>query len=66
MGEPAGSLIDKLRDLQPELVREVEAFVDRLRGCEERRKALPDVAALSQKTFAETWDNDEDSVYDAL
>ena len=58
-------LIDKLKELPPQRLAEVEDFVDFLRTREERRLTQT-TAKASEAVFAKTWENDEDSAYDRL
>lgn len=59
------ALLDKLRELPPDRLAEVEDFVDFLCQKEERR-LLGSVTSLSQASFARVWDNPEDAAYDQL
>jgi hypothetical protein len=59
------TLIEKIRNLPPEKVAEVEEFVDLLRTSNDR--SLTSAASkLSEDAFARVWDNPEDAVYDRL
>lgn len=58
-------LIDKLKELPPQRLAEVEDFVDFLRTLEERRSTQA-AAKASEPAFAKAWDNDEDAAYDQL
>lgn len=58
-------LIDKLKELPPQKLAEVEDFVDFLRIREERRLTQA-AAKASEPVFAKVWDNDEDAAYDRL
>jgi hypothetical protein len=58
-------LIDKLKELPPQRLAEVENFVDFLRTREERR--LTRVTGMtSESAFAKVWENDEVAAYDRL
>lgn len=59
-------LIQKLRDLPPERLAEVEDFVDFLRQRDDDRRLTQAAARLSEASFKKIWDNDEDAVYDDL
>ena len=59
-------LIQKLRDLPPERLAEVEDFVDFLRQRDDDRHLTQAAARLSGASFQKVWDNDEDAVYDDL
>ncbi len=58
-------LIDKLKELPPQRLAEVEDFVDFLRTRDERGLTLAATQA-SEPSFAKVWDNDEDAAYDRL
>ena len=60
------ALIQKLRDLPPERLAEVEDFVDFLRQRDDDRSLSEAAARLSEGAFQKIWDNDEDAVYDDL
>ena len=59
-------LIEKLKDLPPEKLAEVEDFVDFLRERGEARKFTHASALLSEPAFAKAWDNDSDAEHDRL
>lgn len=60
------TILDKLRQLPPERVAEVEDFVDflRMRGVDERLARAASKA--SEPAFARVWDNPDDAAYDTL
>jgi hypothetical protein len=58
-------LIEKIRNLPPERVAEVEDFVDFIAQRDERR-LVQAASNLSKEAFSRVWDNEEDSVYDRL
>lgn len=58
-------LIEKIKNLSPERVAEVEDFVDFIAQRDERR-LVQAATKLSEDSFREVWDNEEDSVYDQL
>lgn len=66
MSTPEQTLIEKLRQLPPERLEEVEDFVDFLRAREEERALVQSAGRISASAFAQVWDNPEDAVYDAL
>ena len=66
MSTTAQSLIDKLHQLPPERLEEVEDFVDFLRAREDDRSLVQVAGQLSEQAFARVWDNPEDAAYDAL
>lgn len=61
------ALLEKLRQLAPEQVVEVEHFVDLLaqRQAEEHRLAHA-ASRLAEPAFAHVWDNPDDADYDRL
>ena len=56
-------LIEKIRNLLPERIAEVEDFIDFIAQRDERR-LVKAAAKLSEDAFSKVWDNEEDSVYD--
>ena len=58
-------LIEKIRNLTPERIAEVEDFIDFIAQRDERR-LVQAAAKLSEDAFSKVWDNEEDSVYDQL
>ena len=58
-------LIEKIKNLPPERIAEVEDFVDFIAQRDERR-LVQAATKLSEDSFREVWDNEEDSVYDQL
>lgn len=60
------TLIDKIRQLPPQRMAEVEDFVDFLRAREDERPLTPDAAKPSEPSFAKVWDNDDDAAYDRM
>lgn len=59
-------LIEKIRDLPPEKVAEVEDFVDFLRRRDEDRRLVKAASKLSENAFQKVWDNPDDAEYDRL
>ena len=59
-------LIDKIKQLPPQRMAEVEDFVDFLRAREDDQRLTQAAAQASQPSFAQVWDNDEDAAYDRL
>jgi hypothetical protein len=58
-------LIEKISNLPPERIAEVEDFVDFIAQRDERG-LVQAAAKLSEDSFRQVWDNQEDSVYDEL
>jgi len=59
-------LIQKIRNLPPDKITEVEDFVDFLLEKNDRILLNRAAAKLSETAFAKIWDNDEDASYDQL
>lgn len=62
--EPA--LIEKLKQLPPHKVAEVEDFIDFLRAREDDRRLTQATSKTAEASFAKVWDNEEDAAYDRL
>lgn len=58
------TLIDKLDQLPPERVAEVEDFIDFLRTRDKDRGLMQAAAKTAQASFAKVWDNPDDAAYD--
>ncbi|MDN5872421.1 MAG: DUF2281 domain-containing protein [Nitrococcus sp.] len=56
----------KLEQLAPERLAEVEDFIDFLRERDQNRHLRRDYAQASEAAFARVWGNDEDAIYDEL
>ena len=59
-------LIEKIKQLPPQRMAEVEDFVDFLRAREDDQRFNQAAAQASQPSFARVWDNDDDAAYDRL
>ncbi len=59
------TLIEKIEELPPEKIAEVEDFVDFLNQ-REHRHLVHAFARLSEDSFARIWDNPIDAEYDKL
>jgi hypothetical protein len=59
-------LIEKMKQLPPQRLAEVEDFVDFLRTREEEQRLTQAAAKASEASFAAVWNNDEDAAYDHL
>ena len=59
-------LIDKIKQLPPQRMAEVEDFVDFLRSREDEQRLTHAAVAASEASFAQGWDNDEDAAYDRM
>jgi pseudouridine kinase len=59
-------LIEKITQLPPQRMAEVEDFVDFLRAREDEQRLTHATAKASEASFAQVWDNDEDAAYDCM
>ena len=59
-------LLEKIRNLAPERVAEVEDFVDFLRLRDEEANLTHATMKLSEEAFRRVWDNPDDAEYDRL
>ncbi len=59
-------LIEKINQLPPQRMAEVEDFVDFLRARADDERLTQAAANTSEPSFAAVWDNDEDAAYDRL
>jgi ABC-type glycerol-3-phosphate transport system substrate-binding protein len=64
MSTPYQALLDKIKQLPPQRMAEVEDFVDFLRSREEDRRLVSAASKASAPSFAQVWDNDDDAAYD--
>lgn len=66
MNAPEQSLFDKIKQLPPRRLAEVEDFVDFLRERDAEQGLTQAAARASEPSFAHVWDNQEDAVYDQM
>lgn len=66
MNAPEQILFDKIKQLSPQRLAEVEDFVDFLRALEDDRRLAHAAAQASEASFVQVWDNDEDAAYDRM
>ena len=59
-------LIEKIKQLPPQRMAEVEDFIDFLRAGEDEQRLTHGASRASEASFAQVWDNDEDAVYDRV
>ena len=59
------TLIEKIKSLPPERIKEVEDFVDFIAQRDDRRLVQAAIK-MSEEAFRTMWDNEEDAVYDRL
>jgi len=60
------ALIEKIRQLPPQRLAEVEDFVDFLRTRDDELRLTHAAAKASEASFTAVWNNDEDAAYDRL
>lgn len=66
MNAPDQVLFDKIKQLPPQRLAEVEDFVDFLRTRENEQRFALAAAKASAANFAHVWDNDDDAAYDRM
>jgi len=66
MNAPDQVLFDKIKQLPPQRLAEVEDFVDFLREREAGQRLTHAAAMASVASFSKVWDNDEDAAYDRM
>jgi adenosine/AMP kinase len=66
MNAPDQVLFDKIKQLPPQRLAEVEDFVDFLRTRENEQRFALAAAKASEASLAQVWDNDDDAAYDQL
>lgn len=59
-------LIEKIKQLPPQRMAEVEDFVDFLRAREDEQRLTQAAAKASEASFAAVWDNNDDAAYDRM
>ena len=59
-------LIEKIKQLPPQRMAEVEDFVDFLRAREDEQHLTQAAAKASEASFAAVWDNNDDDAYDRM
>jgi hypothetical protein len=59
-------LLEKIKQLPPQRVAEVEDFVDFLRTREDESNLTRTASKASEASFSEVWNNEEDAAYDRL
>lgn len=60
------TLVEKLRNLPPERLSEVEDFVDSLSKGDQDRKLVETASIVSEPALNAVWDNPLDAEYDRL
>lgn len=60
------ALIEKIKQLPPQRMAEVEDFVDFLRAREGEQHLTRAATQASEPSFAAVWDNEDDAVYDRI
>lgn len=59
-------LIEKIKQLPPQRLAEVEDFVDFLCAREDEQRLARAALTASEPSFAAVWNNDEDAAYDRV
>lgn len=59
-------MLEKLEQLSPDRLAEVEDFIDFLQQRDQDRALRRDFAYASEGTLSKIWINDDDAIYDAL
>ena len=59
-------LIEKIKQLPPQRMAEVEDFVDFLRAREDEQRLTHAAGKAGEASFAAVWNNDEDAAYDRM
>jgi hypothetical protein len=59
-------LIEKIKQLPPQRLAEVEDFVDFLRTRDDEQRLTQAAAKVAEESFAAVWNNDEDAAYDRM
>jgi len=60
------TFLDKLDQLPPPQLAEVEDFVDFLRYKDQDRRLTQAATHAAQPSFTQVWDNPDDALYDTL
>ena len=60
------ALFDKIKQLPPQRLAEVEDFVDFLREREAEQRLTQAAAKASEASFAQVWQNDDVAAYDRM
>ena len=60
------AILEKLKQLPPERVAEVEDFVDFLRTRGDAQQLAQAAAKTAEPAFKKVWDNPDDAAYDRL
>ena len=60
------TLIDKLEGMSSERLNEIEDFIDFLRQRDNDQNLSQTASKVAERSFANVWDNSDDSIYDKL
>jgi hypothetical protein len=66
MNAPDQVLFEKIKQLPPQRLAEVEDFIDFLHMREDTQRFTRAAAKASEPSFARVWDNDDDAAYDRM
>jgi hypothetical protein len=59
-------LIEKIKQLPPQRLAEVEDFVDFLRTRDDEQRLTQAAVKVAEASFAAVWTNEEDAAYDRM
>ncbi len=59
-------LIDKLENLPPERIQEIEDFIDFIRQRDQDRQLTHAAMKIAEPGLNEIWNNPDDAIYDTL
>jgi hypothetical protein len=66
MSETERVLIDKIMQLPPQRLAEVEDFVDFLTSREDAQRITRAATKMAEPSFDAVWNNDDDAAYDRM
>ena len=66
MNAPNQILFDKINQLPPQRLAELEDFVDFLCTCNDDHRLALAAAKASEASFSEVWNNEDDAAYDRM
>jgi len=59
-------VLEKLEDLTPERLAEVEDYIDFLRQRDQGKNLRKNFTQASESAFSQVWNNDSDAIYDTI
>lgn len=60
------NMIEKLKHVPPDRLAEISDFIDFILQKDQENRLKRDFVQASEASFANIWDNDEDSAYDSI